>query len=171
LNRATRCVVLPAGARLDFGGIAKGMAVDAALKMLRDAGIVSALVNAGGDLAVLGLPPQNEDWPVSVPLKDDTRMVPLHHGAIATSGIARRRWSQGTELRHHLLDPRVGLSASSGLWSVTVVAARCEQAEVAAKVAFVLGIEEGSAFLEHHQLPGLLVASDSTWHMVGPWPK
>src|SRR6185437_5996519 len=57
VDRATRRVTLPAGVGLDFGGIAKGMAVDAALARLRGMGVSCALVNAGGDLAVLGLPP------------------------------------------------------------------------------------------------------------------
>src|SRR6266571_8733522 len=55
-----RRVTLPVGIKLDFGGIAKGMAVDAALEKLRQSGLHSALVNAGGDLAVLGLPPDEE---------------------------------------------------------------------------------------------------------------
>jgi len=40
--------------RLDLGGIAKGFAVDQAIAQLRDAGVVSGSVNAGGDLRVLG---------------------------------------------------------------------------------------------------------------------
>src|SRR5438874_3711449 len=62
-----RRVTLPAGIKLDFGGIAKGMAVDAALEQLRQNGISPALVNAGGDLAVLGLPPTAQHWQLAVP--------------------------------------------------------------------------------------------------------
>lgn len=142
-----RRVSLPDGVRLDFGGIAKGMAVDAALERLRQHHISPALVNAGGDLAVLGLIPGMESWPVAVPGREGSWTIPLHHGAIATSGIARRHWWQGQTLRHHLLDPRTGQPAESDLWSVTVAADRCEQAEVAAKVAFILGSQKGADFL------------------------
>jgi thiamine biosynthesis lipoprotein len=110
-----RRVTLPAGIKLDFGGIAKGMAVDAALEELRLNGIETALVNAGGDLAVLGLPPDSHSWPIAVPGRDQYWTLPLHHGAIATSGIARRHWWQGNTLQHHLLDPRTGLPARSDL--------------------------------------------------------
>jgi thiamine biosynthesis lipoprotein len=109
------------------------MAVDAALERLRLNGIGTAMVNAGGDLAVLGLPPDAEQWPVAVPGQHHLWTIPLRRGSIATSGIARRHWWQGQTLRHHLLDPRTGLPAQSDLWSVTVIADRCEQAEVAAK--------------------------------------
>jgi thiamine biosynthesis lipoprotein len=165
-----RRVSLPAGIKLDFGGIAKGMAVDAALEQLRQNGVSPVLVNAGGDLAVLGLPPAEEHWQISIPGRDQFWTIPLRQGAIATSGIARRHWWQGQTLRHHLLDPRTGLPAQSDLWSVTVVTDRCEQAEVAAKVAFILGSEQGADFLRRHWIAGLLVHGDGTWETVEPWP-
>ena len=170
VNPIYREVTLPAGIKLDFGGIAKGMAVDAAFERLRENGISPALVNAGGDLAVLGLPPTSDTWLISVPGRERYWPLPLHHGAVATSGIARRHWWQGNILRHHLLDPRTGLPAQSDLWSVTVVADRCEQAEVAAKVAFILGSHQGADFLRKHHIAGLLVHEDGTWESVEPWP-
>ena len=57
-ERAT--VQVPVGVRIDLGGIAKGMAVDAALGALVADGVEYAAVNAGGDLAVAGLPPGQE---------------------------------------------------------------------------------------------------------------
>jgi len=165
-----RHVTLPAGIKLDFGGIAKGMAVDAALERLRQSGAGQAMVNAGGDLAVLGLPPAADQWPVAVPGRDRFWSIPLISGAVATTGIAHRHWWQGNTLRHHILDPRTGLPAQSDLWSVTVVADRCEQAEVAAKVAFILGSSSGANFLREHRIAGLLVRADGTWETVEPWP-
>ena len=170
VNPVYRSVSLPVGMKLDFGGIAKGMAVDASLKSLRRSGIGSALVNAGGDLAVLGLPPDGEHWPISVPGRRQFWTIPLHAGAVATSGIAHRHWWQGNTRRHHLLDPRTGQPAQSDLWSVTVVADRCEQAEVAAKVAFILGSRQGADFLRKQKIAGLLVCEDGTWETVEPWP-
>lgn len=164
-----RCVTLPVGIKLDFGGIAKGMAVDATLKQLYTSGIRSAMVNAGGDLAVLGLPRDSEHWQIAVPGRNQYWSIPLHHGAIATSGISHRQWWQGETFRHHILNPRTGLPAQSDLWSVTVVADRCEQAEVAAKVAFILGSQKGADFLRKHHIAGLLVREDGTWETVEPW--
>ena len=171
INRVLRLVALPPGVGVDFGGIAKGMAVDAALELLRQEGIHPALVNAGGDLAVLGEPPLEKQWPIEVQGKTRSWVIPLHHGALATSGVARRHWQQGTHMRHHLIDPRTGLPAQSGLWSVTVAAARCEQAEVAAKVAFMLGAEQGSEFLHDLAFAGLLVREDGVWTTVDSWPR
>ena len=119
---------------------------------------------------MMGLPPDAEQWPIAVPGRERYWTIPLHSGAVATSGIAHRHWWQGQTLRHHLLDPRTGLPAQSDLWSVTVVADRCEQAEVAAKVAFILGSRQGADFLRRHRIAGLLVREDGTWESVEPWP-
>jgi thiamine biosynthesis lipoprotein len=171
LDRSDRRVTLPPGVGLDFGGIAKGMAVDASIARLRNMGVASALVSAGGDLAVLGHLPHGDAWPIAVSGRETGWELLLRSGALATSGIARRRWLRDGHEQHHLLDPRTGASAESDLWSVSVVADRCEQAEVAAKVAFLLGMERGAAFLRSHQLAGLLVAADGAWRTVDPWPS
>ena len=170
LEPILRRVTLPAGIRVEVGGIAKGMAVDAALAQLQEMGIETALVNAGGDLAVMGTPPGGDIWPLTIPGKEHAWIMPFHHGALATSGISHRHWKQGTRTRHHLIDPLTGESAESGLWSVTVAATLCQQAEVAAKVAFILGQERGSAFLHRHKLAGLFIHEDGHWTATAKWP-
>jgi thiamine biosynthesis lipoprotein len=170
LDHRRRRVTLPASIGVEVGGIAKGMAVDAALAQLRLLGIQTALVNAGGDLAVMGLPAEYEHWPLSIAGKDVSWVIPFQYGALATSGIDRRHWQQGTQARHHIIDPRSGESAQSGLWSVTVAAESCQRAEVAAKTAFLLGAEQGRTFLNDHGLAGVLVRIDGSWLSAGSWP-
>ena len=89
---------------------------------------------------------------------------------MATSGLGRRHWRQGERARHHLLDPRTGEPVQNDLWSVTVVASRCELAEVAAKAAFVAGVEQGSSLLCEYGLAGLLTLKDDSRRAVGAWP-
>lgn len=170
LDQRRRRVMLPAGVGLDLGGLAKGLAADTALALLQARGVAMALINAGGDLAVHGLPPEGDAWPIAVAMPRGECTVALARGAMATSGIARRHWRQGAEERHHLLDPRTGRPAASDLWSVSVVAARCVQAEAAATAAFVLGSKRGSQFLREQGLAGLLVRQDGRRLRVGAWP-
>ncbi len=59
----------------------------------------------------------------------------------------------------------------SGLWSVSVAAGQCAPAEVAAKVAFILGPVRGARFLETRGLAGVLVAEDGSRIPVGGWPR
>ncbi len=170
LDHRRRCVTLPAGIGVEVGGIAKGMAVDAAIAQLRLLGVQTALVNAGGDLAVIGLPDGQEHWPLSVVGKDMSWIIPFQYGALATSGVDRRHWQQGTQARHHIIDPRSGESAQRGLGSVTVAAETCQRAEVAPKAPFLLCVEQGRAFLSDAGLSGLLVRVDGSWISAGSWP-
>jgi len=171
VDRAARAVMLPAGSGLDLGGIAKGMAVDASLELLRELGVEAALVSAGGDLAVLGLPPGSRAWSVLVGGDPDGPVVPLLRGGLATSGTARRRWRQGGALRHHLVDPRTGEPAVSGLREVTVAGGNCRVAEVGATAALVAGPRLGPGLLERLGLAGLLVTEAGAEIRVGRWPS
>ena len=167
LDAAAHSIFLPTDAQIDLGGIAKGMAVDAAMGLLQARDVDAALLNAGGDLGAIGLPPTLDHWPVAVP---DGSVISLRSGAMATSGKTRRHWWQGDLARHHLIDPRTGTSAQSALQTVTVVADQCMQAEVAAKVAFILGIDAALAFLVEHHLEGVLWLDDLTTVMTDGWP-
>jgi thiamine biosynthesis lipoprotein len=170
LDHKERRIFLPAGVALDFGGIAKGMAADAAMDRLRETGVTRCCVNAGGDLATFGTPPDGDGWPIGVQGTRQMRMVTLKRGALATSGIANRQWRQGAFVRRHILDPRTGMPAETGLWSVTVAAERCAQAEAAAKAAFILGPREGARFLDERKLAGLFAHEDGSWQTAGDWP-
>jgi FAD:protein FMN transferase len=169
LDRAARTIALPPGCALDLGGIAKGMAVDASLELLNALGVETALVSAGGDLAVRSPRPGSRTWPVAVG-EGGNEIVELTSGALATSSSLRRRWLQGDRRRHHLLDPRTGEPARAGLCEVTVAASTCAQAEVAAKAIFVLGPSLGPAFAKRHGLAARLVHGDGRRLTAGPWP-
>lgn len=170
LDAAARTVRLPEACSLDLGGIAKGMTVDAALELLKRYGVTSALVGAGGDLAVLGLPPAADAWPVLVGDEERGEVVDLARGALATSGVARRSWLQAGVSRHHLIDPRTGEPAETDLYEVTVAAPTCRGAEVAATTCFVLGSRRGTRFLSSRGLGGVLTTRDGRRLAAGSWP-
>jgi thiamine biosynthesis lipoprotein len=121
---------LELGAGIDLGGIAKGWMAD----RLRDALGPNALANIGGDLSAGGVGPAGAGWPVG--LAGVT--VLLRDRGAATSSVRRRRW--GDDL-HHLIDPRTGEPARTGLEEVSVIAANGLEAEVVAKTALLLGPE------------------------------
>lgn len=172
LDARLRTVSLPDGAAFDVGGIAKGMAVDASLRLLAASGVGAAAVNAGGDLAVIGRPGDAPAWTIEIETPDLTAgpVVAVTTGALATSSLGRRRWSVGGRERHHLLDPRDGMPARTDAWSVSVLASSCRIAEVAAKVGLVLGTVEGEAFLRDRGLSGVIVARDGEVMPVVPDP-
>ncbi len=170
VDRSGGTVTLPAGAGIDVGGIAKGMAVDAAVAELEAAGISPVAVDAGGDLAVRGLPPGRRTWPIAIELPEGrNRVVAIAGGALATSSVGRRRWVRGGQERNHLIDPRTAAPVASDGWSATVAADTCARAEVAAKVALLLGSGAAGAFLVRHGLTGLFVRRDGTQLAMGTW--
>lgn len=113
--------------RLDFGGYAKGYALDRAAAILREGGVANALVNVGGNILALG---RHGDAPWRVGL-EDPRKAPGEPGllgtieladgeAIGTSGDYRRYYNVGGKRYSHIIDPRSGYP-STGVRSVTVV--------------------------------------------------
>lgn len=147
LDVAGGTATLPTGLGIDLGGIAKGWAVDETARHLGRWG--PALVDAGGDIRSVGAP--GEPWPVAVPdpcdESRDLAVIGLADSAVATSSIGRRRWRRDGQAMHHLIDPHTGQPSRSDLHTVTVLAPTAVAAEVAAKVALLLGQEAGRAYL------------------------
>ena len=82
------------GMELDLGGIVKEYAVDCAVKRLRDAGVLSGMVDLAGDIAVIGNQPDGSPWQISIRdpfVEGSVCAVNLTDAAIATSGSYERR--------------------------------------------------------------------------------
>lgn len=158
------------GLQIDLGGIAKGYAVDRAVEKLRQSGIFSAAVNAGGDLRLLG-DRQGQSWRIGIQHPRQSGEIiatlALQNRAVVTSGDYERYFEQDGIRYHHLFDPQTGRPARS-CQSVTVVAADAASADALATAAFVLGPEKGLALLE--QMPdveGFLIAADGQRLVTG----
>jgi thiamine biosynthesis lipoprotein len=122
---------------LDFGGIAKGWTVDLAAARLEEA--PWAIVDAGGDLRLVGSPPaEGLDVAVEDPHDrgNEILRVRVASGAVATTSITVRTWGPGL---HQVIDPRTALPASTGVVQATVWAPTCTDAEVWAKAALLRG--------------------------------
>ena len=168
IDTERRTVSLPAGHRLDLGGLAKGMAVDAAIEALVEEGVRHAAVSAGGDLAVAGLPPGQASWPIAIDGIGET-VVALQHGALATSSVLRRRWVVDRSERHHLIDPRTGMPSSGPIVQASVAARSCGAAEVAAKMAVLSDLPTAIGRLQAHRLAALLLTAGGDAWRVGTW--
>jgi FAD:protein FMN transferase len=164
LDAMNQAVRLPMGARLDLGGIAKGWAAQQAAESLKVFG--AALVDAGGDIA-MSAHAEGGAWPIGIgnPLfPDEPMLVSIQQGGVATSGKDYRRWRVARDggapdsWHHHIIDVRTGCPAVTDVLSATVIAPDVQTAEVAAKVALILGSEAGLNWIEaHDKLAALLV--------------
>jgi thiamine biosynthesis lipoprotein len=140
-------VRLATGVRLDLGGVGKGYAADLVAQRLA-ALVGSVLIDAGGDIAVRS-EGAGDAWPVSIEGDADVEWLVADAG-VATSGSDRRRWPTSRGMRHHVIDPRTGDSASSDLARVTVICPRLADADVLATAALVLGSGRAQELLDQY---------------------
>ena len=130
------------GVKIDFGGIAKGYAVDRVAELLRGAGVEDALVDLSGNMVAIGNAATHDGWAIGI--RDPFGEFPLlariflHDESVATSGDYEQFVGAGDKRYGHILDPRTGWSAG-GLASVTVVTESAAVADAWATALFVLG--------------------------------
>jgi thiamine biosynthesis lipoprotein len=145
--------------RLDLGGIAKGYAVDQALRTLVRVGITNALVQGGGDIGVSGPPPNKAGWHIELPPLDATnapqaRYITVSHAGISTSGDLFQRLELNGVRYSHIIDPRTGVGLTDHR-IVTVVAPDDFTADGLTKVMSVLPPKQALKFIS--RTPGAFV--------------
>jgi thiamine biosynthesis lipoprotein len=155
-------ITRPLGVSLDPGGIAKGVFADELAVLL--SGFDAFAVDCAGDIRLGGRWRLPRPIHVAGPFDD----APLHtfelrDGAIATSGIGKRSWLNREGLpAHHLLDPRTGEPAFTGVVQATALAPTAAQAEVLAKAGVLTGPRRAAEWLSH----GGVVVYDSGAYAV-----
>ncbi len=160
VSRYQHLLCIPKGARLDFGGVAKGWAAKQAVLALSPRG--PALFNAGGDIAVSGPRAGGGPWEIAVddPFRrgEHVASIYLDSGAVATSGKDYHRWMRAGAPQHHIIDPRTGLPAETDVLTATIIAPDAVLAEAFAKAILISGSDAGMAWLDSDErLAGLLV--------------
>jgi len=152
------------GMALDLGGIAKRYAIEKALEKLHGHGIHSALINAGGDISVIGNKPDNTPWRIGLqhPRKADgllARITLDQWNTVETSGDYQRYFIKDGVRYAHILDPHTGVQPSE-IASVTLIS-KNNSADIRSSAVFVLGIDKGLELLA--QYPGteaIIVGTD-----------
>jgi thiamine biosynthesis lipoprotein len=174
VDRRRQLVAMPPGVSLDLGATAKALAADRAASRAVSAAGCGVLVSLGGDISTAGEPPGGgwsvrvADWHAAGP-EAEGEIVEVSSGGVATSSTTVRRWSRGTEELHHVVDPATGRSAEVVWRTVSVAAATCVDANVAATAAIVRG-NRSPAWLASLRLPARLVRPDGSVVRVGGWP-
>lgn len=153
---------------LDFGGIAKGYAIDSGIAALQAAGIQHAIINAGGDLRVLG-DHGGQAWKIAVRNpRADTPLgwLEIHADAsIVTSGDYERFFWADHQRYHHIIDPNTGFPSAASV-SVTLLAANATLADALSTAMFIYGPKPGLHWLQSHSdVEALWVDTQQNIHM------
>lgn len=153
-------ITLKNNASLDLGGIAKGYAVDKAIKKIRDMGIESAMVNAGGNIYCLGKK-QNKKWKIGIqdPRNPNriTNKIELENQAVATSGDYEQYFEVENKRYSHIINPKTGYPVNNGIISVTVIANDATTADILSTSCFVLGEENSKKLINN--FPGAAIVN------------
>lgn len=139
----------------DLGGIAKGYAAERLRAMLTENGVRSAILNLGGNIAVIGKNPSGRPWVIG--LQDPSgapgsffASVRLCDKSVVTSGGYERYFEQDGVRYCHILDPKTGRPAQTDLLSATIVSAQDTLADAYSTALYVMGSARAAEFWQSH---------------------
>lgn len=142
------------GAQIDLGGIGKGYTSGRIMEIFRQHGVGSGLVSLGGNVQMLGTKPDGTDWRIAIenPKKDGSYVgiIETRDKAIITSGSYERFFEKEGTLWHHILNPKTGYPARSGLSSVSIVSDNGMLADGLSTALFVMGKEKALSYWREH---------------------
>jgi thiamine biosynthesis lipoprotein len=155
--------------QIGLGGIAKGYAVDKAVKVLEGIGLTSFFVQAGGDLFARGKKPDGSPWTAGIrdprgPENKYFARLAISDHAFSTAGDYERSYVVSGKRYHHILDPRTGQPATASR-SVTIWAPNALLADEIDDAVFILGPEKGLKLVESLDGVGAVIvdAKNNLW--------
>lgn len=147
-------VQLPAGLKLDLGGLGKGFCADEVAARMREKGVQNALIALAGDICAMGERAPGVAWRVGVqdPRDPDNpaailTVLELTNRSVSTSGNYQRYVEIQGKKYSHIVDPRTGWTADN-VPSVTVIGPDTVTTDILGTALSVLGVEEGLKLVE-----------------------
>jgi thiamine biosynthesis lipoprotein len=151
------------GMRLDFGGIAKGLAVDEAADVLRNYGVTCALLDGGSSsLLAMGAPPGKPGWIVQLkhPYNDTLLdQATIKDEAVSTSGYLHDFFEVNGKKYGHIIDPRTGMPVQGTMYAM-VFGPTGTLTEALSKGFFVNGAAWAKTYCEKHPAVRGIVVPD-----------
>ena len=158
--------LMKAGMQFDRGALIKGLALDGICSTWKSAGITNALADLGtSSMLGMGVNEAGEPWQIGIRnprgerAGDMIAVLPLSDEVLSVSGDDERYFMYEGRRYHHLIDPRTGYPADTGLSSVVVTLPRAAEdaagwegnmgmlSDMLSTAVFVLGEEEGRRLL------------------------
>jgi len=163
------------GQFVDLGAVGKGIACDSAYQILKTSSVDSAVLSVAGSVLLYGKNPNTDDGTWSVGIRDPKGdansycgILTLPEGFVSTSGDYEKVLEYQGKKYHHILDPRTGYPAESGITSVTVVAPTGLLADGLSTACFILGYSEDALkLLEQYQASAVFIKPDGSVYATG----
>lgn len=159
------------GQKLDLGAVGKGLACDMVREYLQKTDTCGAVVSVGGSILLYGESPKKETFSVAVrdPRGDSNDYMGtlcLKECCVSTSGDYERIFVSGGKTYHHILDPKTGYPAQSGLISVTVVCDSGLLSDALSTACFVLGKDKGEKLLSEYSAEGIFIDENKNVYLT-----
>ena len=164
------------GQQVELGGIAKGYTSDRLMEIFEEYELVSAFVSLGGNAQIYGLKPDGTMYKCGIvdPNNAETRTSYLgtltsRDQAVITSGAYERCFvGEDGKTYHHIIDPRTGYPAESGLKSVTIVAESGILADALSTSVYIMGLDEAEEFWRNsgYEFDMILMTDDNTIYIT-----
>lgn len=160
------------GSMIDLGAVGKGYAGDEAVRVLRDRGITSALLDIGGNIQAVGTKPDGSDW--NIGLKDPFSggvlgILQVSDAAVVTSGNYERFFTgEDGRVYGHIINPETGHPVENGIASVSVIAGEGKLCDALSTALFVMGPGRAQDYWRQHQeFDMILVMEDGSVYLAG----
>ncbi|MDR2043068.1 MAG: FAD:protein FMN transferase [Clostridium sp.] len=165
-------VTLPRHMSLDLGAVGKGIAADEVAAYLKNRQeVAGAVVSIGGTILTYGEKPDQSPWKVGIVHPRSTGeylgwLTLRGEWYVSTSGDYERYAEADGVRYHHLLDPKDGYPADSGVVSVTILCKNGLLSDSLSTACFVLGVENGLRLARECQAQALIVDTEGELHMT-----
>lgn len=164
-------IEIPIGASVDLGAIAKGYCGDRVAAILEQNGVSSAVISIGGNVRLLGSKNDNTDYTIAIRNPNGEGFigsVDVSNCSVVTSGSYQRYFEIDGVKYHHIIDPKTGLCADSGLLSVTVICENGALADALSTAFFVAGQKSAEDYCHNHpDVCAVLVDENENVFVIG----
>ena len=152
------------GMKIGFGALGEGYAADKCREMMLQKGIRAGIINGSGDMNTWGKQPNGKDWTVGLTNPRNKKkllaVIPLHEGAVVTSGSYEKFVMFNGKRYAHIIDPLTGYPAT-GLSSVTVFGPSAEKANGFSTSMMVLGKDAALKFIQQFADYSYIIIGDN----------
>lgn len=156
-------IQIAAGQSLDMGALGKGIACDEALDILKVSKVKSAIISVGGSILLFG-----ESKEINVGIRnprgeanDYMGILSLKDCCVSTSGDYEKVLTVNGKKYHHILNPKTGYPADSGLMSVTIVCDSGFLSDALSTACFVMGYEKSLLLLKEFDAEAVFITHDN----------
>lgn len=172
LKKQEHVLFVPEGMQLDLGAVGKGFALDRLREYLQGKdNVTGAIISVGGSILTYGQKPAGTEWRVGITDPTDAGknigyLLLTGQWCVSTSGDYERYVELDGVRYHHILDPKTGYPADSGVSGVTILGQDGFLSDALSTACFILGVEKGKQLAENYEVEALFVEKDGSIDMT-----